>query len=152
MREDHIQDIQVGDFLVRLGDISAQLYLQESEYFDDNTPDEWFLVSDAEMVDSCNDRSFRFLKAMDYVLVNITSLSDEATEKDYQTLFYDAAKMYFGEDKASIRDFFRVGYVFVFHSWSGPRWGQFVETLGVTAFIDTVQERLTRPIMMPLAL
>lgn len=86
-----------------------------------------------------------FLRQFPMLIEELQSLPEDASETDIQTLFYDHAKLAFGEDKKSIRRFFILTYQVMLGTDSGPRFGQFVSLYGRDKFIDSFIDRVRNP-------
>lgn len=108
----------------RLGSVAAGLYMYSSETEEPITLDSTaqFLGGLRRLLERLND-------------IHITA-SEEWSDTSIQYEFYEAAKATFGEDKMSIRRFFRYLYFMVFERADGPRWGQFVAIVGLDKFMD----------------
>lgn len=84
----------------------------------------------------------RFLDGFYWLVDQLRSMDETALSDDELMVpFYDAAKFAFGDDKSSIRKFFRYMYIILFSSESGPRWSQFVRATGIEYFLKVVEER-----------
>lgn len=66
---------------------------------------------------------------------------NEPAGPQYMTLFYDAAKRTFNNDKTQIRTYFLWLYYVIFQRPEGPRWGDFVEIYGVEEFAALTHRR-----------
>lgn len=122
--------------------LRAYFYLLEGEPMPENAPDEWFLpreTSEARTPEQIE----AFATQAQGLIEDLRILT---TEDDYQTAFYNRAKMAFGEDRASIKIFFQMLYLLLFQRNHGPRWGQFVQMIGRDRFIENLQERLSNPL------
>jgi lysyl-tRNA synthetase class I len=75
-----------------------------------------------------------FIRETAQLLVELSYLGEEASSTEYMTCFYDAAKATFGEERSSIRTYFRWLYLVAFGYENGPRWGEFVDIYGVQNF------------------
>lgn len=123
--------------------LRAYFYLLEAEQMPEDAPDEWFLPQPSsetrtpEQIDS-------FVLQTQGLMKDLQHLN---TEEEYQIAFYNRAKMAFGEDRASIKIFFQMLYLLLFQRNHGPRWGQFVQMIGRERFIQTLQERLSNPLI-----
>ncbi len=130
-----------------LNEMRAYFFLLEGEQMPEDAPDEWFLQPDPaprteEQVQIFVDTSRHLADALADV---------ELDELAIQTIFYDHAKLAFGEEKSSIREYFKMLYLLIFHRDSGPRWGQFVMMLGRDEFIERLERRLDAPMVYPIA-
>jgi lysyl-tRNA synthetase class I len=141
--------VRVGGVDVRVGPLVAQLYLQEGERMPENAPDEWFEPR-TENSDRFRAPVITFLHGMSRLVDVLRTLDAGTPEEDIQYHFYEVAKASFGEDRRAIREFFRLGYLFIMWSYSGPRWGQFVAIQGISEFIALVEDRLSQPLIIPL--
>jgi lysyl-tRNA synthetase class I len=65
----------------------------------------------------------------------------EPAPAQYMTLFYDAAKMTFDQDKSQLRTYFMWLYYVLYGRPEGSRWGDMVDVMGVEAFTAMVRER-----------
>jgi len=83
------------------------------------------------------DRLERFISDVAILLDRLSDVEDG----DYMTLFYDAAKATFDDDRSQIRTWFGWLYLVMFQRHEGPRWGEFVEAYGVDNFISYVRDR-----------
>jgi lysyl-tRNA synthetase class I len=120
--------------------LRAFYYLLEAEQMPENAPDEWFLPKE-ESVRS-EEQVQSFVTQTLNLLENLTTLE---TEEDIQSLFYSTAKAAFGEEKSSIRDYFKMLYLLILQKENGPRWGQFVLMFGRDEFIERLTSRLYAP-------
>ena len=90
------------------------------------------------------DEVARFLNSFDWLLRQIEEMNeDELTDDAIMVPFYDAAKMAYGEEKTSIRKFFRYMYILLFHAESGPRWSQFIRATGTDYFLKLVRDKVS---------
>ncbi len=101
----------------------------------------------------------QFLRGLDALLIILVTYEDiwsrgednkfpnaeasKEAEDRIQFQFYEAAKATFGDEKASIRKFFRYLYLCVTQTQNGPRWGPFILMLTYEGFISTLEKRLT---------
>lgn len=69
------------------------------------------------------------------------NFTDASSDEEIQAVFYEAAKRSFGEEKSSIRNFFRYLYLVLFGTESGPRWSQFVRAMSMQRFLQVLEER-----------
>jgi len=93
-------------------------------------------------VEASHAHTQRFLEGLSELVSELQLLRlEEWTEKNIQAEFYDAAKLTFGDEKASIREFFKMLYMVIFQSQSGPRWGQFLMIAGLDRFVEIIRER-----------
>lgn len=129
--------------------LAAHLFLQEAERMPVDAPDEWFEPRSGETAGYL-DRVTQFLEAMDEVLDRIQDLPQGTPDEDIQFHFYEAGKSVYGEDRRALREFFRLTYLFLLNSFSGPRLGQFVAIQGIPEFVAMVHDRLTNPLLTPL--
>ena len=89
------------------------------------------------------DEVTRFLYGFDWLLHQIEEMNeDELSDEAIMIPFYDAAKMAYGEEKTSIRKFFRYMYILLFHAESGPRWSQFIRATGTDYFLKLVRDKV----------
>ena len=94
-----------------------------------------------DLVDQDQVRTFLIgLDRLVHVLIDMDG-TDRWTQDDIQYEFYEAAKATFGEDKGSIRTFFKYLYVLLTETPNGSRWGQFIHLLTLPRFIDKLGER-----------
>ena len=128
---------------MRDNEIAARIYLTLGEHPPEDAPDEWF----APRTETVNPVSMsdveKFSASLHTLLDQLESYSSDLDSEEYQTLFYDAAKSAFGENKKEIRNFFRFLYAMLFGTTSGPRWGQFLTAIGKDEFVQLVRERST---------
>ena len=126
---------------MRTRELRTFLYLIEGEQQPFEAPDEWFLGVD---------NSFRSEEELEtfqeHAWLLIDDLNGLEDEDEIQAAFYSRAKLAFGEDKSSIRRFFALLYLLIFHTDSGPRWGQFVVLSGREFFIQRLTDRLSNPL------
>lgn len=97
-----------------------------------------------EQPDPLSGYYIRFIERTEQLLSELETLvlvDDEPAASQYMTLFYNAAKDVFDQDKALIRNYFSWLYLVIFEQDSGPRWGEFVEVYGVVDFNATVRRR-----------
>jgi len=113
-----------GTLHYRLGDVAAYFYLHDEEMTADTV--------------------VRFNAGLERI-VSFLEGNDTATEDEIQTEFYESAKVAFGDDRSSIRAFFRLMYILVLQTNSGPRWGQFVAIFGINEFLLQIRDRLSNP-------
>lgn len=130
--------------------LAAHLYLQTAEMMPEEASDEWFAprLGRKSETEGIQERVVNFLDTMNDIMYGIHRLGENLDDAAYQTIFYEKAKQRFGEDKKELREFFKLGYVFLFNSINGPRWGQFVAINGVRNFNKLVIERLQNPPLM----
>jgi lysyl-tRNA synthetase class I len=88
------------------------------------------------------ENSARFRQALSYIFQRFSELSTESSEENYDAILYDAAKMFFGTEKAQIREFFRTFYWILFGQESGMRLGALVKIIGVDDFRRQVEKSL----------
>lgn len=119
--------------------VAAYLYLHLAEQMPEDAPDEWFLQPDPANIDVA--RIEMFVRECTFLVTSLESMSDGCSTEDYQTLFYDAAKATFDEDKKMIRTFFMWLYLILFETDSGPRWGEFVSAFGRERFAHLMRTR-----------
>jgi lysyl-tRNA synthetase class I len=81
-------------------------------------------------------------KALRYIFQHLSELSPNSPDEDYDAVFYDAAKMFFGTEKAQIREFFRTFYWILFGQESGARLGTLVKMIGFDDFRALVEKSL----------
>lgn len=160
--------VQVGSIDVNVDRLSAYLYLQTGDrhcgplYDPEEDGDDELEAArsydlafygpqeDAEDIDVNFVKALSFAHAMARLVTAVSKLDDSADEADIQTIFYEEAKRDNGGDGKSIREFFKLVYVFLMHSWSGPRFGQFVKVQGIDGFVQLVEDRLSNPILIPM--
>jgi hypothetical protein len=102
----------------------------------------WSTGSDPFVVDV--DRLSRFIVRTDALLQELEQLEldpDEPAAPQYMTLFYEAAKDVFDQDKTQLRTYFAWLYFVIFQRKEGPRWGEFVQVYGATNFAAFVRQR-----------
>lgn len=126
-----------------INQFQAYFYLLEAEQMPVDAPDEWFEPRH-ENVSRSQEQVATFITHA-YKLIDDLALLE--TEEEYQVAFYDRAKKAFGEDKASIKTFFEMLYLLIFHRAHGPRWGQFVALIGRDDFRTRLQQRLENPLL-----
>jgi lysyl-tRNA synthetase class I len=112
-------------------------FLQEAEIMPVDAPDEWFLQRDSSL--ELVENSDKIESGLNYVL---DLIHEDQTEEEIQTIFYEAGKTFYGEDKVQLRTFFRGLYQIIFRKSDGPRWGQFVKIYGVSDFKDYARDRM----------
>lgn len=86
----------------------------------------------------------RFIVETELMLDALSDLelsSDEPASSQYMSLFYDAARTVFDNDRTQLREYFRWLYLVVFQREDGPRWGEFVDIYGVDEFCNLVRTR-----------
>jgi hypothetical protein len=106
--------VEIGRTRVSEDALMAHLYLQLAEYPPENAPDEWFAPrgSDGITIASIREEFPPFLRGVSRIVDRLQEVEEDETE--IQAIFYDEAKATFGEDKKSIRKFFRLLYIFLF--------------------------------------
>ena len=105
--------------------------------------EEWSSLSESSE-SPCSARLERFLVETEALISRLEELeldSEEAASAQYMTEFYDAAKLTFDQDRTQVRTYFRWLYIVLFYREDGPRWGEFVEALGVDSFVELVRRR-----------
>lgn len=129
-----------------LNELRAYFYLIEGEQMPPDAPDEWFLLPDP------GPRSLEQVEVFTSVTRRLITAIAECndTEEDIQSVFYEHAKIAFGDERSAIREYFQMLYVLVFHRLSGPRRGQFVSLIGRQAFIERLEQRLDMPMQYPI--
>lgn len=123
-------------------DFQIYLYVYGTERMPDNAPDEWFLFGHSDIpfsIEECED----FLNGV-FPLVDKVSTMHENTSEEIQFEFYEAAKRAFGDEKNSIRKFFKMFYLLMFARDSGPRWGEFVKLTGIDVFVTRFYQRVAQ--------
>lgn len=123
-------------------DLRTYFFLLEAEHFDENTPDEWFEPRSDSTLFRSENQIETFVTGCNYIL---NTLNDEMDEETIQYHFYEAAKKAFGEEKSSIREFFKMLYLVVFDRPQGSRWGQYVMMVGASRFKDRLRWKLANP-------
>jgi lysyl-tRNA synthetase class I len=86
----------------------------------------------------------RCLSALRDALVHLPS---NATPEEIQFVFYEVAKPIYGEEKADLKEWFRELYLLWGEKETGPRWGIFVQLMGIQNFVDRLSRRWNEPIM-----
>ena len=129
---------------MQYNNLKAFIYMQEAETMPPDCDDEWFLQTDDSLY--FIDNFDKIIEGIDHIKANLFACE---TEEEIQILFYDAAKMSLGEDKSSIRNFFKFLYLTMFEKTHGPRWGQFVALAGKEKFIENLEERMRNPLLLP---
>jgi len=159
--------IQIGSVEVEVRALAAHLYLQLGERpigpeYDEQMDEvsraaaqaydlEFYAPStERDAVTQYLTTATKFLTKMSSLVKVLRALPIDATEEEIQFEFYEEAKRDIGDDKSQIREFFKLIYLFIFDSWSGPRFGQFVKVQGIPEFIAMVENRLTNPLLIPL--
>ena len=120
-------------------EIAARLYMVIGKTMPENASDEWFLETNDHGITI--DNVALFTAELEDLVVRLNDIGDGLEPSEYQTEFYDSAKRAFGDEKASIRMFFRYLYALLFWSESGPRWGEFVAIVGTEGFENLLRER-----------
>jgi lysyl-tRNA synthetase class I len=122
--------------------LQTYFFLLEAEQMPEDADDDWFLPQPEP-----NIRTTETLQIFEtHVKGLIDDLQHLTTEEDFQTAFYNRAKLAFGEDKASIRTFFQLLYLLIFQRPQGPRWGQFVTLIGKDEFCARLSQRINSPL------
>lgn len=88
-----------------------------------------------------------FIVRTEGLLINLQQLELDPAQPaspQYMALFYDAAKAVFDNDAAQLRTYFSWLYLVIFQRDEGPRWGDFVEILGVDEFVSLTRERFAQ--------
>ena len=122
--------------------LATYLYLRQGEQMPADAEDSWFLEPDPFSVDQ--ERLERFIVRTEQLLLELEQLELDPAElapPQYMTLFYEAAKDVFDQDKSLLRQYFVWLYLIVFQRDEGPRWGEFVQVYGVEEFNRLVRER-----------
>lgn len=122
--------------------LAAYLYLRMGEQMPENAPDEWFLEPDPFAIDPLYLR--RFIAMTEVLLIDLEQLEldeNEPAAPQYMTLFYNAAKDVFDNDKTRLRTYFAWLYLVLFQTQDGPRWGDFVAVYGVENFVALARQR-----------
>lgn len=91
-----------------------------------------------------SDRLARFIHETDQLLLALEALTldpEQPSAPQYMSLFYEAAKAVFDQDKSQLRTYFLWLYLVVFQRSEGSRWGEFVEVYGVGEFTQMVRDR-----------
>ena len=102
----------------------------------------WSVTSDPFEIDM--DRLARFIFVTGILLNALEDLEldpDEPAPAQYMTLFYDAAKDTFDQDKTQLRTYFMWLYYVLYGRPEGSRWGDMVDVMGVPDFVAMVRRR-----------
>lgn len=118
--------------------LRSYFYLVEGELPPKDAPDEWFLLPDSTQKRS-EEEVEKFLVGCSYLK---EYLRDDMPEEDIQFHFYEAAKKAFGDEKSSIREFFKLLYLVIFSKPQGSRWGMYVQMVGVSEFLNDLSVKL----------
>jgi len=150
--------ISFGAFDVEVNHFAAYFYLHMEPLSpppppEDVPAEEWKAYDDVFMafqntsqnidVDARLKHVRTFLEGLAFLVQDLGVLcgTDHWTEENIQGLFYASAKSTFGDEKSSIREFFKLLYLVVFQTESGPRWGQFLMIVGYDRFVEIIKER-----------
>lgn len=128
--------------------LAAYLYLRMGEQMPEDAPNEWFLQPDpmAELLNLRSGRLYQFIYHTENLLIQLEQLEldpDEPPATQYMSLVYEAAKATFDQDKTQLRTYFAWLYMVVFQRDEGPRWGDFIDVLGVEEFVALVRRRFS---------
>ena len=112
---------------------------------DDAAITAWSQVRDPFTVDMA--RLSLFIVRTEGLLINLQQLELDPAQPvspQYMAVFYDAAKSVFDNDAAQLRTYFSWLYLVLFQRDEGPRWGDFVEILGVDEFVSLTRARFAQ--------
>lgn len=84
-----------------------------------------------------------FIYRTEQLLIEVEEMPEGTSSADYMTLFYDAAKDTFNQDKNMIRTYFQWLYLLTLKELSGPRWGDLVVSFGPENFVTRVRTTLS---------
>jgi len=90
------------------------------------------------------DRLARFVSVTGDLLIALEHVEIDPAEPSppqYMTLFYDAAKVTFDQDKSQLRTYFMWLYYVLYGRPEGSRWGDMVDVMGVHDFVAMVRAR-----------
>jgi lysyl-tRNA synthetase class I len=102
----------------------------------------WFQTEDYTQIDESVLESF--IVRTEQLFEDIEQLPEGSSSEEYMTLFYDAAKDTFNQDKSMIRTYFRWLYLLAIREHSGPRWGDFIIAYGPKNFTSMMREKFAR--------
>lgn len=127
--------------------LAAYLYFKTAEMPPEDVTDEWFLSPEPAPLTS--EKVGIFTEQVNGLISDIEALDDPSDEEAVQFIFYERAKAAFGEEKSSIREFFKMLYLVVLEKPDGPRWGQFVALTGRDEFLSRLRKRMEAPFWSP---
>ena len=74
--------------------------------------------------------------------VETEEMNQIVLEESITSVIYEVGKQYYGEEKNSLREFFKMIYEVVMGQSSGPRLPVFVMLLGIEKFLIILKEKL----------
>jgi lysyl-tRNA synthetase class I len=134
---------------LRMGDPMPPPVLDDQGEIDsraDNAVIESWALKQDPTIESLADQMPRleqFIRYTGELLTELETLVLEPSDAapQYMSLFYDAAKLTFDNDRTQLRIYFMWLYYVLYGRPDGSRWGDMVDVLGVPAFTARVRER-----------
>lgn len=94
------------------------------------------LVAEDTPLDDIRARSSLLRECITKLLTDLDQLSDDNTEEEIQSVFYEAGKLHFLDQ---LRWWFRVVYQMILHQEDGPRLGQLTKIMTLDWVIHRIQ-------------